>query len=388
MVTTPAPYTKSFAQIVQDFAAAAQASSEAELDFNIGSVWLALAEATGGNADWLQKLYLFALSVTRLVSSNGNWVDTFCADYMPNVPGTKSPRLPSTYSTGIVTFSRATPQSLAVVPVGALVATFDGSQTFQVYADPTNSAYSATFIPGGGFILPSGVPSVNVGVQALNPGIVGNVLANTITRLQSSVVGVDTVTNPAPFLGGQNPETDAELKAHFQLYIQSLRGATEGAIGYAITSLQQGLQYTIHENVDPTGATDYGAVTVYVDDGSGNPPATTVQNASAAVNAVRAAGVRVSLLGATTLPVSVVMTITTATGYNHPTVVGAVVNAVGAYIDSLGLENSLSFTELAHVAYLASAGITNVTSVTLNGGTDDLIPAMGQTIKANSLVVS
>ena len=46
---------------------------------------------TGGNADGLQKLYLFALSVTRLATSNGAWVDTFCADYMPNVPGTTSP---------------------------------------------------------------------------------------------------------------------------------------------------------------------------------------------------------------------------------------------------------------------------------------------------------
>jgi hypothetical protein len=349
---------------------------------------LALAEATGGNADWLQKLYLFALSVTRLATSNGAWVDTFTADYMPVVPGATSPRLPSTYSTGIVTFSRATPQSLAVVPVGTLVATFDGSQTFQVYADPTNSAYSATIIPDGGFILPAGVPSVGVGVQALNPGLVGNVSANTITRIQSSVVGVDTVTNPAPFLGGQNPETDAELKARFQLYIQSLRGATEGAIGYSITSLQQGLQYTIHENVDPNGATDYGALTVYVDDGSGNPPAITVQNAAGAVNSVRAAGVRASVLGTTTLPVTIVMTITTAAGYNHPTVVGAVVNAVGAYVDRLGLENSLSFTRLASVAYGASVGITDVTGVTLNSGTVDIVPGAGQTIKVVSLVVS
>jgi Baseplate J-like protein len=388
MVTTTAPYTKQFAQIVQDFAAAAQASSETELDFDVGSIWLALAEATAGNADWLQKLYLFALSVTRLATSQGTWVDTFTADYMPVVPGTTTPRLPATTATGQVTLSRATPQSQAVIPVGTLVATFDGSQVFQVYADPTNAAYSVAIIPGGGFILAAGVSSINVGVQALNPGSLGNVLANTITIIQSSVIGVDTVTNAAPFVSGMDPETDAQLKARFQLYIQSLREGTVGAIEYAVVSLQQGMQVAVHANVDPNSATDYGAITVYVDDGSGNPPAATVQNAATAVFAVCAAGTRPQVLGATTLSANVQMTISTAAGYYHPTVVAAVVNAVGAYVDTLGLENPLSFTRLASVAYSASPGVTDVTGVTLNGGTSDLTPSMGQTIKIGSNVVS
>jgi hypothetical protein len=98
--------------------------------------------------------------------------------------------------------------------------------------------------------------------------------------------------------------------------------------------------------------------------------------------------VRAMVLGATTLPVSVVMTIVTAAGYNHPTVVAAVVNAVGAYIDNLGLEQPLPFTRLESVAYNASPGITNVTNVTLNSGTADITPGAGQTIKVNSLIVS
>jgi uncharacterized phage protein gp47/JayE len=388
MATTPAPYTKQFAQIVQDFAAAAQAASQAVLNFDIGSVWLALAEATAGASDWLQKLYLFALSVTRLSTSQGVWVDTFCADYMPVVPGTTSPRLPATSATGLVTFSRATPQNQAVIPVGALVTSFDGSQVFQVYADPTNAAYSVAIIPGGGFILAAGVASLNVGVRALNPGSLGNVLANTITIIRSSLIGVDTVTNAAPFINGMDPETDAQLKARFPLYIQSLREGTVAAIEYAVTSLQQGMQVTVHPSIDPNGATDYGAVLVYVDDGSGNPPSTTVQSAATAVFAVTAGSIRPQILGATTLTANLVMTLTTAAGYYHPTVVAAVVNAVGAYVNTLGLENSLSFTRLASVAYSASPGVTDVTGVTLNGGTADLVPAMGQTIKIGSNVVS
>lgn len=388
MVTTTAPFTKTFPTIVQDFAAAAQAASAKPLDFSTGSGFLAIAEATGGNVDWLQKLYLFALSVERLATSFGPWVDTWTADYMPPVPGTTSPRLPATPATGPVTFSSATPQAQAVVPVGALIASFDGSQTFTVYADPTNTAYSSSIIPGGGYIRPAGVSSISVPVVALNAGIVGNIAANTITLIQSSIVGIDSVTNAAPFINALSAETDIQLKARFPLYIASLRQATPGAIGYAVISLAQGLQYTIHENVDPGGGADLGAFTVYIDDGSGSPPLATVQNASASINAARAAGVRASIVAATTLIANVVMTITTAPGYSHTLLVAAVQNAVGAFVNNLGLEVTLNYLELAHVAFNASPGITGVDNMTLNGGIADLVPAAGQTIKIGSNAVS
>lgn len=384
----PVPYTKSFAQIVSDFSAAAQAASAQPLDFNTGSVFLALAEASAGNADWLQKLYLFALLVERLQTSQGQWVDTWTADYMPAASGSNSPRLPASPASGQCTFSRNNPQSQVIVPVGTLVATFDGSQVYQVNADTTNLAYNPTIITGGGFVIPAGTASLNITVTALNPGTGGNVSANTITLIRSTVVGVDSVTNPAPLTTGLDMETDDALKARFKLYIASLSKATEGAIGYAITSLQQGLQYTIHENIDPNLATDYGSVVVYVDDGSGQISSTLVQSAATAVNNIRAAGCRTQVLGATALNVNISLTVTVAAGYNSPSVVAAVSNAVGAYVNALGLENTLFYTELIHTAYSASPGVTNVSSVLLNNGTADVVPGNGQTIKVGTLTVA
>ena len=386
----PVPYTKPFSQIVADFAAAAQAASKNPLDFSDGSVFLALAEATAGNADWLQKLYLFSLIVQRLQTSKGEWVDTFVADFMPAVDGTNSPRLPATPASGVVQFSSFAPQNQRVVPVGSLVSTFDGSQVYQVYADPTNNAYSADIVPGGGFIIPAGQTSLSVNVQALNPGTGGNVLANTITRIQSSAVGVDTVTNPAPITTGFDEESDDALKARFKLYIASLAAGTVGALEYAILSLQQGLQCVVHENVDPNGATDYGAFTIFVDDGSGAPPTQTVLNALAAVNGLRgrAAGVRPQVVSASKLGAAISLTVTVASGYNTSAVVAAVANAIGAYVNSLGLENPLHYSQLAAIAYGASPGVSNVTSLLLNSGTADLVPAMGQTIKVTSSTVN
>ena len=384
MAITP-PFTKTFATITQDFAAAAQASSETPLDFRVGSVWLALAEALGGNVDWLQKLYLFALSVERLSTAQGPWVDTWAADYMPSVPGTSSPRLPATSAIGTVTFSRATPQNQVIIPVGAQISTFDGQEVFEVVAISTNTSYNATIIPGGGYVMAAGVPSLDVPVSGLNPGTDGNVQANTITVIRSSIIGVDTVTNKAAITAGQDPETDTQLKARVPQYFASLSKGTAPALQYAITSLQQGLQASVHTNVDINGNSDPGNVIIYVDDGSGNTPSSTVTSALTAVQNSHAAGIFVSVLGASKLPVAVSMTIQTGSGYYHPTVVAAVGNAIQTYINNLGLEATLPYSEIIHVAYSASQGVTNVIGTLINGGTADIVPGMGQTCKVTSL---
>jgi hypothetical protein len=103
-------------------------------------------------------------------------------------------------------------------------------------------------------------------------------------------------------------------------------------------------------------------VLVYVDDGSGAIPPATLAAAAAAVNATRAAGVSCGVFPATTLVAYVVMTIQTAGGFLHPTVVAQVQAALATYI--------------------------SVQNVTLNNKTIDLVPGPGQTIKAGVMAVS
>jgi hypothetical protein len=154
------------------------------------------------------------------------------------------------------------------------------------------------------------------------------------------------------------------------------------------------LQVVVHENIDPNGATDYGALTIYVDDGSGAPSNTLVQKAATAVAGVRAAGVRPQVLGATTLQATVSLGVKVASGYNAQLVLGAVTNSVSAYVNDLGLENPLRFTEIATIAYQASPGVINVSEVAVSAGsfnpgpTFDITPAMGQTIKIGTLTVN
>jgi hypothetical protein len=75
--------------------------------------------------------------------------------------------------------------------------------------------------------------------QASEAGVDGNVAANSIIVLRTSIAGVNSVNNAAAFANGVEEETDASRKARFAYYIQSLARATKGALEYAARTVTQ-----------------------------------------------------------------------------------------------------------------------------------------------------
>lgn len=65
-----------------------------------------------------------------------------------------------------------------------------------------------------------------------------------------------------------------------------------------------------------------------------------------------------------------------------------IVTALKTYINSLAIGQTLTFTRLAQVAYDASPVVTNITAVTLNGGTSDLTATAQQIVKWAAVTVS
>jgi hypothetical protein len=72
---------------------------------------------------------------------------------------------------------------------------------------------------------------------------------------------------------------------------------------------------------------------------------------------------------------TVSLTLTTNPSSNKPTVTPLVQNAIKAYIASLGIGQSLSYGKLFAVAFGADPSVSDITGLTLNGGTADLAPA-------------
>lgn len=368
--------TKDFATLVSDQVTAIQAKSTKFINFTIGSVLRSIVEANAAVGLWFQALIVQLLATTRASTSTGADLVSWFADYGFTM-------LPASAATGLVTFSRFTASSPALIPFGATLQTADGSQLFTVIVDTTNAAYTPA-----GYAVAAGITSVTVPVTANVAGSGGNVTIGQITSIAQSISYIDTVTNGAAFTNGADQESEDAARSRFILYIAALARATKAAIGLAITTVQAGLAYTLVENQQYNGTVDNGYFYVVVDDGTGAPGSAFLNSVANAIDAVRGFTIRFSVFAPVVESATVLMTATIAPGYDPTATKLLAKNAVLGYINSLPLGTALPFTRLAQVAYGASAGITNITAVTLNGGTADLAATPKQVIKSSSVTVS
>lgn len=376
---------QTFTALVQQFAAAAQGAASALLDFTVGSISRALAEGCASIALWLQWIAIQILQMTRAATSTGSQLDSWMADFSLT-------RLPAVAATGPVTFSRFTPSSSALVPVGAQVKTADGSRIFEVVTDNTNSLWNAA---QNGFLIPAATVSGTCTVKDvttdasgnLSVGTAGNVAAGAITLLATAIPGIDTVNNASAFTNGINAETDAALRARFANYIQTRSLATDSAVAYAVQSVQQGLTWTIQEN-EAGGSYQPGNFVVTVDDGSGNPPSTLLSTVYTAINAVRPVGSTFTVQGPGDLTADITFTLTTNPTTNKPNLIGPITTAIDAYVDTLAVGATFAFTKLAAVVYGVDPSIVNVTLLEINAGTADIVPTQTQVVKVGTVVIS
>ena len=369
---------QNFTTLVQNTAAAVQAAASQALDLTVGSALRAVLEANASVALWMQWLILQVLQTTRAATSTGADLDSWMAD-MTLV------RLPAVAAVGMVTFSRLTPTATAFLPVGTLIRSADGSQTFAVTADSSNAAWSAA---AGGYSLAAGLAALTVPVAAQMAGSAGNMQSGAISLMVTAIPGIDAVTNAAPLQNGLDAESDAAFRSRFQNFIQSRSRATPLAVGYAVSSIQQGLSYALQENVDTAGNARVGNFVVTIDDGSGYPSATLLATAAAAIDAVRPVGATFAVQPPTVVTANLSLLLTVPPGTAKPPVVAAVATALQAYMNALPIGTALPLTKVAQVAYGAHPAVVNVGALSINGGTADLTPPAAGVVKAGVIAVS
>ncbi|PKN07943.1 MAG: baseplate protein [Betaproteobacteria bacterium HGW-Betaproteobacteria-18] len=370
--------TQTFTQIVQNAVTAIQGGAAQLVDLTVGSILRAFVEATAAIVLWLQGIALQIAALTRFASSSGADADSWAADY-------GFTRLPAQAATGAVTFARFTPTMQAMIPVGTLVQTADGSQQYQVVADTTPPSYSPAL---QAYVIAAGAASCTASVVAVNAAAASNASAGMVNTLSGAIPYVDTVTNALGYTNGADAESDAAFRTRFVAWVASLSKATRGAIGNALLSLQQGVSYSITENYLYNGTPSQGHFYVVVDDGTGTPGSTFLSSASNAVDAVRPVGSTFDVHAPVVVSANVAMVLSTASGYDHTATVALVVAALTAYINSLTIGTTLAYSRLAQVAHDASPGVLSATGVTLNSGTADLTATSQQVIKVGTLNIT
>jgi uncharacterized phage protein gp47/JayE len=364
----PVPF-KRFQTLVNDQVTATQASSSTPIDFNVGTVELALIEANSGMGMWLQLLVNAVLSEARAQTSTGVDLDTWMAQFPNTYTGGQFTRLPATQSTGNCTFSRFSTSGQALVPVGSQVKTTNLLLQFTVIADTSNPNFN---IGLNSYVMGAGIGSTLAKVQCETPGVSGNVSAGLITVISSAITGVDTVNNLLPFTNGVAIESDAAFRARFAMYMQSLSRGVLLAYAFVLASIPQITRYNVVENLTFGGSPEPGFVYTVIDDGTGSPPPSLIAQAEAAIATVRGLSILNAVYLPSTITVNISMDLVISSLGTQPAVTTAVTTALTTFINGLQFNASVIYTRLFEVIYDSSQYIVNIDNLLVNGGTTDL----------------
>lgn len=369
---------RTFDQLVQDMASAINASTSSLFDLSVGTILRAIIEANAAMVQWAQWLAILALGTARAATSAGPDLDSWMADF-------SLVRLPPTYASGFVTLSRYSTFTQALIPVGSSVRTQDGKISFAIVSDPTISSWNSQ---ENSYILPSGISSIDLPILALSPGSSSNVAPGTVTLLASPIPGIDTVINADTVSGGTDAETDASFRSRFSLYFNSRSRATVDAIAYAITQTDPTLTSLILENTAQDGTSSIGSVLIIIDKYGCQLSDIQLQEISTAVEYVRPIGTFFSVQSATAVSAVFAMKLTLAQNATVAAVESEIEAAISAYVQSLPIGGSISFTRVAQVCFNASDFVVNVTNLSVNGQSTDVSLPSTQVFFYNGITFS
>jgi uncharacterized phage protein gp47/JayE len=194
-----------------------------------------------------------------------------------------------------------------------------------------------------------------VDVQADLPGPGGNAAAGAVNIMTSHTQFVQAVTNPIAYLGGYNPETDAQLLARFLLTVRS--PSSGGNVSDYIRWAQQVPNTEVgYVSVIPLWNGN-GTVKVVIMNADGTVPnAATVlavqnyldPNAAGMGGGIAPIGAQVTVAAATTAGVDVSVKLYVTPGFNAATIASEVQASISNYMYDLNVGDTVLFTQIQH----------------------------------------
>ena len=278
-------------------------------------------------------------------------------------------RKAATFSSGTEVFSRQTGDPVEIpIPIGSIVGTSSGL------------LYTTTAV---GAILSGNTDSSPIPITANEEGAEYDAQTGVINVLNSSVPGVNSVTNNTATAGGRDKETNSSYFARFTNFILGLQGSNRSGI-FTAAVLVSTIQSAYVEDHFPPASGLYN-YTVYVDDGSGSVPQAKLDevyleiygNDTSAYQGWNAAGINLRVLTAGLIPVNVVYTIQIDPVTGNAAEIELLAEAATKnYINSLWVGSDVIESELVRIL----KGIDDVVDVptallTLNGGDNVTVTA-------------
>lgn len=169
------------------------------------SVLTILNESVANQIRKLELALQQGLDASNLYSATGQDLDYLVSDRLPEG------RLPGSKALGQITFHRNTPATYPItIPKGTICtapSTY-GSISFQTIEDALMDLNETQKV---------------VSAEAIVPGTKGNIPSFSIVHMPAPVAGIDYISNPIAFSGGEDEETDEELRTRY-IYVVRLPG--------------------------------------------------------------------------------------------------------------------------------------------------------------------
>lgn len=271
-------------------------------------------------------------------------------------------------ATGTVTFSRPnTDAGNVVINAGTIVKTQPNASGVAQRFETISSVTMTT-------------TSISASVRAVTAGTAGNILASKCVVIETALTDSSvTVTNASAFAGGAAEESDAEYRETIRNLIETLRGATKAAIEAKALTVDGVVEATVLEVEKPVIEWDIGGsntvgdyfripyATLYIADSNGTASQALIDDVEAAIDLVRACGVRVFVEGASPITINWTASITlNPGGPNYSTLVSdpqQIIDSMTQYIAGLAIGSDFDIltAEVAIMAIWGPSGTNDLT---------------------------
>jgi len=280
-------------------------------------------------------------------------------------------------ASGTVVFSRQDPDPIEIlIPAGTIVATSGG----------------LLYTTQNDVVILAGATSSNVAnIIADAVGKDYNVFIGIITEINSSIDGINSVTNNTACVGGKDKESNSAYFARYTNFILGLAKGNRYGVFTGATSVET-IQSGYVEDHFPPEAGLYN-FTVYVDDGSGNVPADKLNevklvlygNDTSDFQGYVSAGVNFRVLSAGLVNVAVAYDVKINPTLSNASAVTVAVNeAIQNYINNLWVGSDVIWAEVNRIAQGIN-GVIDVVTLTLNGTEDNIETQPSQVPRVSSI---
>jgi uncharacterized phage protein gp47/JayE len=230
---------------------------------------------------------------------------------------------------GKLVFQRRTPLWYnAVIPVGTVCST-EGNAPLR-------------YVTTQAAVLPNGALSVAVPARAETGGRTGNAQPGTVTVMVTPPPAIESVTNAEAFSGGEDSESDSELRSRLMQSYASISNGTNAAF-YREAALRYEGVHSVGIVPREKGA---GTVSLYLGGRGGVPSDDIIQKVQKDLNQLREVNVDVTVAPAQTVAVNIYVAVTPADTVGEQEAYDSCAHAIQDYFYTLSVGEPFVATAL------------------------------------------